>query len=293
MAESPLISVLGGAAGLVIAYAGTRMLLGLAFPGIPNMPIQAAPSPPVIGFTFALSLLTGLLFGLSPAWISTNAEHACLLRSGATRTATGGTSLLQSSLVVFQAALSLVPLLGAGLFAQSLGKLQNTDLKLDPHNRYSVHLNPQVAGCTQTQLDALYRTIEERFHALSGIVNGGLANYTAMEDNDACSSIRIQGQPDLNRSSCYDKITPEYFASIGTGLLAGRNIGPQDTSTSPTVVVVNQSFVDSDLKGLNRIGQHFGFPKSPGDFEIVGVVQPTPYESVRRQNHRMYFTPLL
>ena len=293
LTESLLISVLGGAAGLVIAYAGTRMLLGLAFPGTQNMPIQAAPSPPVIGFAFALSLLTGLLFGLAPAWISSEAEPAYLLRSGATRTATGGASLLQSSLVVFQAALSLVLLVGAGLFAQSLGKLQSTDLKLDPHNRYIVHLNPQAAGYTQTQLDALYRTIEERFHALPGIVNVGLANYTAMEDNDAGSSIRILGQPDLNRSSSYDKITPEYFASIGTRLLAGRNIGPQDTPTSPTVAVVNQSFVDSYLKGLNPIGQHFGFPKSPGEFKIVGVVQDTPYESVRWQNHRMYFTPLL
>ena len=91
---------------------------------------------------------------------------------------------LQRSLVVFQAALSLVLLVGAGLFSQSLNKLQSTDMKLQSKNRYIVHINPQAAGYSQTQLEALYRTMEQRFHAIPGVVKTGLATYTPMEDNN-------------------------------------------------------------------------------------------------------------
>lgn len=120
------------------------MLLALAFPDAKNLPIHTSPSPAVLGFACGLSLLTGALFGVAPAWIAAQAEPADALRSG-TR-ATGGATLLQRGLVVVQAALSLVLLVGAGLFAQSLNKLQHTDLKLDSRNRYIVHFNPQAAG---------------------------------------------------------------------------------------------------------------------------------------------------
>src|SRR5580692_5390740 len=161
LTESVLLSVMGGLAGLAVAFAGTQMLLRMAFPGDTNVPIHSSPSLEVIGFAFGLSLVTGVLFGVAPAWIAANANPADALRSG-TRTTATGVSLLQRGLVVLQAALSLVLLVGAGLFAQSLNKLQGTDLKLDAKNRYIVHFNPQAAGYAQTQLEALYRTIEER-----------------------------------------------------------------------------------------------------------------------------------
>ena len=167
LTENVVLAGLSGLAGLVVAYAGTRMLLMLAFPGAQNVPIHASPSMAVMGFACGLSLLTGVLFGVAPAWIAAQAEPVGALRSGARTTATGA-SLLQRGLVVLQAALSLVPLVGAGLFSQNLNKLQSTDLKLETKNRYIVHINPQAAGYSQTQLEALYRTVEERFHALPG-----------------------------------------------------------------------------------------------------------------------------
>ena len=103
----------------------------------------------MIGFAFVISMLTGILFGVAPAWITAQADPADALRSG-TRTTAAGASLLQRSLVVMQAALSLVLLVGAGLFSQNLNKLQSTDLKLDATNRYIVHINPQAAGYSQT-----------------------------------------------------------------------------------------------------------------------------------------------
>ena len=126
LTESILLAGLGGIAGLAVAYAGTRMLLLLAFPGAAqNVPIDAAPSMAVMGFACGLSLVTGVLFGVAPAWIAARAEPADALRSG-TRTTAAGASLLQRGLVVAQAALSLVLLVGAGLFAQSLNKLEHT-----------------------------------------------------------------------------------------------------------------------------------------------------------------------
>ena len=294
LTESLVLSVLGGLAGLAVAYAGTRMLLLMAFPGDNNVPIHASPSLEVVGFAFALSVVTGILFGVAPAWITASANPADALRSGTRATATGA-SLLQRGLVVLQAALSLVLLVCAGLFAQSLNKLQSKDMKLDARNRYIVHINPQAAGYSQRQVEALYRTVEERFHTLPGVTKVGIATYTPMEDNNWGTGVAVQGQPPVGGfGASFVKANAEFFDSVGTRVVKGRGIGIQDTSTSPTVAVVNETFAKHYLKGLNPIGQHFGGggPETAGDYEIVGVVEDTAYESVRWDDHYMYFLPI-
>ena len=220
LTESVLLAGLGGIAGLAVAYAGTRMLLMLAFPGAQSVPIEASPSPTVMGFACGLSLLTGVLFGVAPAWMAARTEPVDALRSG-TRSTAGGASLLQRGLVVVQAALSLVLLVGAGLFAQSLNKLQHIDLKLDAKNRYIVHFNPAAAGYRQTQLEMLYRTIEERFHALPGVVKVGISSYTPMEDDNNSWSVQVQGKPDPHASASIIRANPEYFDSVGTRVRDG------------------------------------------------------------------------
>jgi macrolide transport system ATP-binding/permease protein len=295
LTESVVLAGLSGLAGLLVAYAGTRMLLMLAFPGAQSVPIDASPSAAVLGFACGLSLLTGVVFGVAPAWITAHVNPADALRTG-TRTTSAGASLLQRGLVILQAALSLVLLVGAGLFSQSLNKLQNTDLKLDTKNRYIVHINPQAAGYTQTQLETLYRTMEDRFHALPGVKKVGISTYTAMEDNNWSNSIQVQGQQDSNENASFVKANAEYFDSVGTKVLMGRGIGVQDASTAPAVAVVNQSFVKKLFKpGENPIGRHFGAPGpiSTGDFEIVGVVEDTVYTTVRWKDHLMFFVPMM
>jgi predicted permease len=258
LTESVVLAVLSGAAGLLVAYAGTRMLLMLAFPGAGSVPIHASPSRAVMGFACGSSLLTGILFGVAPAWIAAQADPAEALRSGS-RTTAGGATLLQRGLVVLQAALSVVLLVGAGLFSQSLNKLESTDLKLDAKNRYIVHINPQAAGYTQTQLEALYRTMEVRFHALPGVMKVGIASYTPMEDNNNGWSVQVQGQPDLHVQSSIVRANADYFDSVGTRVVMGRGISAQDTPTAPRVAVVNQAFVKRLFKpGESPIGQHFG-----------------------------------
>jgi predicted permease len=294
LSESVLLALLSGVAGLIVAYAGTRMLLALAFPGAQHVPVHASPSLTVLAFAFVLSLFTGVFFGVAPAWIASRAEPADALRTG-TRSTGSKASLLQRGLVVLQAGLSLVLLVGAGLFSQSLSKLQHTNLHLDASNRYIVHINPQAAGYTVNQLDGLYRTIEERFHAIPGIKNVGISLYTPMEDNNWSNGVQVEGQPYRDVGASIVKANAEYFDSVGTRVVTGRGISVKDTASAPTVAVVNREFVKKLFNGQNPIGRRFGAPgpDSTGDYLIVGVVEDTTYTSVRWKDHRMYFVPIL
>jgi macrolide transport system ATP-binding/permease protein len=182
------------------------------------------------------------------------------------------------------------------LFSQSLNKLQSSDLKLDSKNRYIVHINPQAAGYTQLQLESLYRTVEQRFHALPGVKAVGLSTNTPMEDNNWSNGIQVQGQPYANSSASIVRVSPEYFDSVGTHVVMGRGVGVQDSPGAPTVAVVNGTFVKGFFPpGTNPIGRRFGSPgpQSSGDFEIVGVVEDTTYTSARWKDHRMFFIPML
>ncbi len=241
-----------------ISYLGAHALLALAFPDQHNMPVNASPSPLVIGFAFALSLVTGVLFGLAPALMAARTQPAEALRSNA-RTTAHGASFLQRALVVLQAALSLVLLVAAGLFAQSLNKAENVDMKLDATNRYIAHINPQAAGYKNTEVEPLYQTIEDRFHAIPGVLKVGLATYTPMEENNWGSGVKIQGEHDLNKGASWVKGTPEYFDSVGTHVVMGRGFTSQDTLNAPPVAVVNQEFVKQFFGNRNPIGHRFGF----------------------------------
>ena len=292
LTESVLLAVIGGVSALAVSYGGVELLLKLAFPSSQDVPIHAAPSLPVLGFAIALSLITGVFFGVAPARLSASAQPADMLRGGA-RT-TGGTSALQRVLVVMQAALSLVLLVGAGMFAQSLSKLEHLDMKLNSINRYMVHFDPQSAGYTKAQLPSLYRSIEDRFHEIPGMVKVGLSTYTPMEFYNDNMNVRIQGKPDLDRSSSYVWVNSEYFDSVGTRVIMGRGFGPQDTTSAPARAVVNQAFVKAYFKpGESPIGANLGGSDSPGDFEIVGVVEDTTYGSVLWKDHSMFFLRLL
>jgi macrolide transport system ATP-binding/permease protein len=295
LTESVVLAGLGGVAGLAVAYAGAKMLIALVFPGAQAVPIDATPSAAVLAFACGLSVLTGILFGMAPAWFAAQTEPAEALRSGSRNTATGAT-LLQRGLVVLQTALSLVLLVGAGLFSQSLNKLQGSDLKLDSKNRYIVHINPQAAGYTQLQLESFYRTVEQRFHVLPGVKAVGLSTNTPMEDNNWSTGVQVQGQPDQNSGASVVRVSPEYFDSVGTRVVMGRGVGVQDSPGAPAVAVVNETFLKGFFPpGTNPIGRRFGNPgpQSSGDFEIVGVVEDTTYTSARWKDHRMYFLPML
>jgi macrolide transport system ATP-binding/permease protein len=263
------------------------------------MPVDATPSLPVLGFAFAVSVTTGLIFGVAPAWIGSKEQPANAMR-GANRSTRDGSSLLQRSLVILQAALSVVLLIGAGLLGKSLNKLQHQNLGLETDNRVIVNMNPLKAGYKPEQLQGLYQQIEDTFHAMPGVEHVGLTLYTPLNGDNWSWYVFVQGQrpPDAGQEngSSFDRASPEYFKAIGQQVVRGRAFTAADMATSPGVAVVNQAFVKKLFKpGEDPIGQHFGADniKNSGDFEIVGVVEDTKYQSARDRPDPMYFTPML
>ena len=299
LTESVVLSCIGGLVGLVLAFVGTKILLAMAFPDATSLPIHANPSLPVLAFAFGLSLVTGLVFGIAPAWVTSHSEPAEALR-GSNRSTTDHSGWLQRSLVVLQAALSLVLLVGAGLMAKSLNKLENQDFGVETDNRLVAHISPDNAGYKPEQLQALYERIDQGLRVLPGVQRVALSLYTPLEGDNWGEGVFIQGRPEPGPhdqvGASWVRVGPEFFDIIGQHLQRGRGITTQDTATSLPVAVVNQAFVRKFFpNGKDPIGVHFGVSgvKSSSDFEIVGVVSDVKYNNVRRPTRAMYFRPLL
>ena len=297
LTESILLACMGGLAGLAVAYAGTRMILALAFPDATNLPISSSPSLPVLGFAFLLSLLTGVVFGIVPAWITSHSDPAEALR-GANRTTRDSSSLPQKSLIVIQAALSLVLLVGAGLLTKSLRNAEHQDFGLQTENRYVMHLNPAGAGYTEEKLPALYQQLEEQFGALPGVQSVGLALYSTLEGNNWGEAVFVDGRPtpgpNAHIGSSWDRVSPRFFETVGQPVIRGRGFTDSDTATSQKVAVVNQAFVRKFFPKEDPIGRHFGIfdQRYSASFEIVGIVADAKYNSPREEVRTMYFRPL-
>jgi predicted permease len=295
--ESVLLSCVGGMAGLVVAYAGSHTILALAFPDARNMPISASPSWMVLGFAFAVSLLTGILFGAGPAWLSSHAQPAEVLR-GSNRSMRDRSSLPQKALVVFQAALSLVLLAGAILMTKSLANLENQKFGIATSNRYVVHFDPAGAGYTMDRLPGLYRQMEDRFSALPGATAVGMALYSPLEGDNWGECVIQQGHPAPRPGdkcgSTWDRVSTHFLESVGVPIVRGRNFSEQDTATSPQVVVVNQTFAKQFFPNQDPVGQHFGidFPQYSGSWQIVGVFADFKLNNPRDTIRPVYLRPL-
>ncbi|MGA8528686.1 MAG: ABC transporter permease, partial [Acidobacteriaceae bacterium] len=191
LVESLLLALLGGAAGLGVAWAGTRMILHLAFSGPQSyVPITAAPSLPVLLFAFAVSVVTGIGFGVAPAWLASHADPMEAMR-GASRSTARKTSFPRKALVVVQAALSLVLLSAAAMLSQSLHNLEYQHLGFATQDRFVAWFDPGLAGYQPPQLPDLYRRIQERLESVPGVRGVGLASYAPMSGDDWNNPIRV------------------------------------------------------------------------------------------------------
>jgi predicted permease len=297
LTESVLLAVAGGIIGIGIAYLGARMILSLVFPESTQMPIQATPSPVILGFAFLLSLITGVIFGIVPAWISSHADPAEALR-GLNRS-TGDRSLLpQKALIVLQGALSLVLLVGAGLMTQTLRNLERQNFGITTANRYVIHIDSMGAGYNLETIGALNRRVEDEFKALPGVRSAGLALYSTLEGNNWGERVFVEGRPapgpEENNNSSWDRVSPQFFQAIGQPIIRGRGFTDQDTATSQLVAVVNQAFVKKFFPQEDPIGHHFGVfdQKYASNFEIVGIVADAKYNNPRDPYRPMYFRPM-
>ncbi len=297
LTQSVLLGLIGGVAGLSVAYGLSQMILALAFPEARNMPIQASPSLPVLAFAFVVSLLTGIIFGTAPAWLSSHAKPAEALR-GANRSFGDQSSIPQRALVVLQVALSMVLLSGAFLMAKSLASLEHQNFGIATAHRYVLDFDAQGAGYTVDRLPALYRQMEDRLSALPGAVNVSLARYTPLGGNNWGTCVVQQGHPAPNANencfSSWDRVSTRFLQSIGVPIVRGRNFSAQDTQTSTPVVLVNQSFARRFFPNQDAIGKHFGLvsPKDSNAFEIAGIFADFKMSDPRREVTPLFLRPL-
>jgi putative ABC transport system permease protein len=296
LTESAVLALFGGIVGVGFAFWCTRLILRLAFQN-QHVAISATPSLPVLGFTFAVSLLTGILFGVAPAWMTAHADPADALR-GAHRSTTQKGGWTQRSLVVVQAALSLVLLCAAALLTQSLRNMQHQTFGFEIANRYVMHIDPEMAGITTERLPAFFRQLHDSLAAIPGVSRVSFALYTPMEGNNWGETIFIEGQapppPGSNQNNTsWVRVTDSYFESVGTKIVKGRTITEQDSATTRNVAVVNQTFAKKFFKDENPIGKHFGDldQKYAGNFEIVGVTEDTQYHGPTDKIPPMFFLP--
>lgn len=288
LTESILLSLCGGAAGVAIAVAGAQVILRFVFPAdgsIGTVPINASPSMPVLLFALAISLATGIVFGIAPAWMATRVDPIEALR-GANRATDRSGSLPRKTLVVLQAALSLVLLSASGLLTAALHGLENQDFGFDQNRRVVVNYDPRLAGYRPDQLTPLYRRIEDTLTNIPGVSNVALCVYSPLSGNNWGAAVWVDGRPapgpNDDISASFDRVTPGYLEATGNKIISGRGITEQDTATSQRIAVINESLARKFFKNENPIGKFFGrfeVNAGPRQYKIVGVAKDARYQT--------------
>jgi putative ABC transport system permease protein len=301
LVESTLLAIIGGVLGIGVALLGTKLILHLAFQtDSPNsyVPIDATPSWPVLSFTLAISVVTGVLFGIAPAWITSNIDPADALR-GANRSVGAGRSWVQKSLVIAQVAVSLILLSAAALLSRSLRNLEHQNFGFETEGRYIAWINPMLGNYKLEQMEPMFRQIDDSLLRIPGVRRVAPALYAPMTGDSWNDGIRVEGRPEPDpkedTGASWARVMPGFFETIGATIKQGRPITDQDTAATRKVAVVNQAFANRFFKDRSPIGQHFGMDKIKYSamFEIVGVTNDVRYltYNYRKPVKPMFWVP--
>jgi putative ABC transport system permease protein len=299
LTESLALSVFGATAGIAVAYAGAKLILHLAFGGLDSsVPVSAIPSMPVLLFALAISVITGIVFGIAPAWMTSHAEPIEALR-GTNRSVGSNRQRVQKTLVIVQVAISLVLLSAAVMLSQSLRNMAHQNFGFDPSGRYVVSIDPKLSNYKQEDLVPLFRSIEEHLHAIAGVRGVSAALAAPMTSWGWPHDIRIEGKSEPGQNgdadSVWTRVTPGFFEIFEDRILTGRTITDNDTASTRPVAVINEAFAKKFFGTENPIGQHFGPApmKNAGTYEIVGVVADMRYlaSGMKDPVPPMYFLP--
>ena len=299
--ESLLIGLLGGALGWALAQYAGRFLL--AFLPSQIQPWQFAPNLRVLLFGVGVSLLTGLVFGLTPALMATRPDLTTALKGAATASPAGHRKFsLHDSLTVAQVSLSLLLLIGAGLIARTLANLQAVDLGYQREHILMASLDLGKSGYTRERAADFYKRLVARVREQPGVEAAGLATHGALGSvlpvgaRGVSSSLHAAGyepKPNEDLTSYFNTVSPGYFDALRIGLLRGRDFNAADTATSPKVVIINEATARFFFGADNPIGRRLGRGQSgPTDLEIIGVVRNTKYLDMREDNRRIVYLPL-
>jgi len=287
LTESLLLSSIGGALGIVIGHWGKRLL-----PGAPGE--ATALDWRVLAFVAGVTCVTGLVFGVAPALRATGVSVNTALKE-TSRSVVGSRSLLSRVLLIVQVAISIVLLVGAGLFLRTLQNLRHVDVGFNPQNLVLFRVNPQLNRYDDQRTRALYDQLLERLRAIPGVRGATTSDPALLSGSTSSTSIFVQGRtysPDQRDSINRVGVTPGFFEMMEIPVLAGRAFTTRDDEYAPKVVVVNQAAVRKYFPGENPIGRRFGSsPEDSGQLEIVGVARDVKYNSVRDSAPPTMFAP--
>ncbi len=278
LTESLVLSLIGGALGVVLAQWSAQLLVRLASSGPTPIPIDLRPDARLLGFTAILSVLTGVLFGLVPALRATRVSLNTTLKASASGVSAGGSRLsLGKALVVAQVAMSVLLLVGATLFARTLANLQAADLGYAREGLLVVRVEPVAAGYKGPARAAVYRRLLESLKTVPGARAVTLSENGLFGGTESADQVTVEGyhsDKDEDNSARFDQVGPDYFASVGIPILLGRGIGEQDTESSPRVCVVNEAFAKFYFGKASPIGKHVPrrVPRHPRDVRDRGRV---------------------
>ncbi len=297
LTESLVLSIMGGAMGVLFSYWAVRVLIGLASSGPEPIPLDVEPDLRILMFTAAVSILTGLLFGLIPALRATRVDVNSTLKENARGVAGSGRRLnIGKLLVVGQVAISLLLLLGAGLFVRTLRNLQVVDLGYSRDHLLVVRVDALAAGYDSPGRAGLYQRMLENLKGLPGIRGITISENGLFGGTESGDQITVEGyhsDKEEENSARFDRIGPHYFSTVGIPILLGREIGPQDSVSSNPVCIVNEAFAKFYFGKFNPIGKHVRdeFPDTRVTFEIVGVTRDAKDHRLRGEIPRRFYVP--
>jgi predicted permease len=295
--ESLVLAALGGVVGLAFAWLGREALLRLISADGSRLPVAVVTDARLLAFVAAIASASAIVFGLAPAWQSVRARAVTSL---AARGAAGGPprQRLNSLLVVAQVAISLVLLMGAGLFLRTLANLRDVDLGFTPDRLLIVDVNPQAAGYRGDRAIALTRALVDRFRAVPGVSSVSLSEHGALMGRDSSTNVmRAQGSiagPEGFPRAQWDVVGPGYFSTIGTRIVSGRDFSERDDAGSPLVIAINEEMARVFFAGDNPIGRRLVWgDEASKPLEIVAVTRDLRQRGPRQDPQARFYLPYL
>jgi predicted permease len=298
LVESLALSFAGGVLGTLLAAGLTRSLLAfIPSEGSPLL-ISATPDLRILGFTFGLTCLTGIIFGLLPALRASRVDLWTTLKATVGSIAgTGGSLFLRKGLVTAQVALSFLLLFGAGLFVRSLENLKTSDTGVALDNLVTFQLSPALNAYTDERTMQFYRALQDRLRASPGVKSAAFATVPILSGDEWDSTTSVEGhqaKDGEDMQAFMNALSPGYFEAMQIPILEGRDFTWMDAREKSTVAIVNRRFAEHFFPGRSAVGKHLGRgggPKTKLDIEIIGVVADSLYEGPREGVRRQVFVP--
>jgi predicted permease len=294
LTESVLLAATGGAVGVLFAFWGKSALVALTDKGTGLLPggVDFSLNWRVLAFTLAVSLLTGVLFGLAPAWRATGLDLTAALKQS--RRTTGAVSRLSKGLVVTQVALSLLLLVGSGLFIRTLYNLQRVNLGFNQENLLLFRLQPEQGGYKNEALVQFYQQLFARLDNLPGVRAATFAKVALIADDNWFNDFLLPGETEKTaeeHDTMRQMVRENYFATMEIPLLRGRGFTAQDDQRAPKVAIISQTFARQFFPNEDVLGKRVTLTGDKREVEIVGMVADTKYMSQREEIQPLLYTP--